>query len=56
MYFVGFWVFLDEMKLIMRGFYFSKQKKLFYVGKGIIFLEEGEYAEEMDFMKGIQYF
>ena len=43
------------MKLI-KGVFTFLIKDVFYLGKVFVFLEKDEYAEEMDFMKGIQYF
>ena len=37
---------------LSRDFTFTKQKKVFYLGKWIIVLENGEYAEETDFHEG----
>ena len=38
-----------KMELIKGGFTFLR-KEVFYLGKGFVFLEKGEYADEMGFM------
>ena len=50
MYFVGFFrVFWMKMKLIKGDFTFLS-KEVFYLGEGFVFVEKGEYADEMGFM------
>ena len=50
MYFVGFSVFLNEDEINQVGFLILLRKRVFYLGKGIMTLEKGEYADEMGFM------
>ena len=45
-------MFLYEMKLFKCIFTFPKKKRCFNLGKGIIFLEKGEYVEEVGFYEG----
>ena len=50
MHFMVFWVFLNENEINQVGFLLLLSKKMFYLGKGIIILENGEYADKMGFM------